>query len=124
MHCTSRIAPAPSVRAGLSVLVFLVFVGALAERSAAALFTLTDNNSVSQFDTATQNNNFNWFVDGTDILAQEAFWYRIGNVVPEASVHTLPIGVQGTSDSNFDGNPDTLFVRYQGNGFKAETTYV
>jgi hypothetical protein len=41
----------------------------------------------------------------------------------ESSVHTLPIGVQGTTDGNFDGNPDTLFVRYNGAGFRIETTY-
>src|SRR5437899_5830016 len=83
----------------------------------AALLTLTDGNSVAQFDTTTQANTFNWFVDGTDVLAQQAFWYRIGNVSAEQSVHLLPIALEGTSDSNFDGNPDTLFVRYNGTGF-------
>jgi hypothetical protein len=96
---------------------------ALAPRHAsAALFTLTDENSVAQFDTASQNNNFNWFVDGQDKLAQQAFWYRVGNTA-ESSVHTLPIAVQGASDANFDGNPDTLFVRYLGTGFQVETRY-
>jgi hypothetical protein len=36
----------------------------------------------------------------------------------------LPIAVQGTSDSNFDGNPDTLFVRYNGAGFRTDVRYV
>jgi hypothetical protein len=91
--------------------------------ASAALLSLIDNNSSADFDTATPSNNYNWFVDGTDLLAQQAFWYRIGAAGPESSVHTLPIGVQGTSDTNFDGNPDTLFVRHNGAGFRVETTY-
>src|SRR5213076_1060307 len=122
MQSTSRVAPVFSARTTICGLLLGVLAGPAVQQSAAALFTLTDNNSVAQFDTATQANHFNWFVDGTDVLAQQAFWYRVGNVA-EQSVHTLPIAVQGTSDSNFDGNPDTLFVRYLGNGFKIETHY-
>jgi hypothetical protein len=91
--------------------------------ASAALLSLIDDNSQADFDTATPSNNYNWLVDNTDRLAQQAFWYRIGNAGPESSVHTLPIGVQGTSDANFDGNPDTLFVRYNGAGFRIETRY-
>src|SRR5437868_13133350 len=108
MIATSRISFATVWRALFFGLVLCGLAGPAAQHSVAALFTLTDHNSISQFDTASQSNNFNWFVDGTDYLAQQAFWYRIGNV-PEQSVHALPIGVQGTSDANFDGNPDTLF---------------
>jgi hypothetical protein len=122
MISTSRNTSSAIARVLFCSFVLAAFSAATVQQSVAALFTLTDNNSVSQFDTATQANNFNWFVDGNDLLAQQAFWYRIGNV-PEASVHTLPIGVQGTTDTNFDGNPDTLFVRYLGNGFRVETTY-
>ena len=70
----------------------------------------------------TTANQFNWFVDGTDQFAQEAFWFRVGNV-PEQSVHTLPIAVQGTTDGNFDGNADTLFVRHTGAGFRIDLKY-
>lgn len=94
-----------------------------AGQASAALISLIDRNSFADFDTATPANNYNWFVDGTDLLAQQAFWFRVGAAGPEFSLHTLPIGVQGTSDTNFDGNPDTLFVRYNGAGFVAETTY-
>jgi hypothetical protein len=97
--------------------------GFVARPASAALFTLTDANSVAQFDTATQANNFNWFVDGNDKLAQQAFWYREGSAGPEQSLHALPIGVQGTSDSNFDGNPDTLFVRYNAADFRVDVRY-
>src|SRR5438874_7410442 len=117
MRSTSRI------RAALrGIFCMAIVTGFASQRASAALFTLTDDNSVAQFDTATQANHFNWFVDGTDYLAQQAFWYRVGNVA-EQSVHSLPIGTQGTSDTNFDGNPDTLFVRYNGTGFRVETRY-
>lgn len=109
-------------RAILCGLVFGGFSGHFVQSSAAALFTLTDKNSVAKFDTATQANNFNWQVDGVNQLTQQAFWYRIGSVA-EQSVHSLPISVQGVSDTNFDGNPDTLFVRYFGGGFQIDTNY-
>jgi hypothetical protein len=89
----------------------------------AALLSLVDGNSSADFDTATPSNQYNWFIDNTDRMAQQALWYRVGAAGPEQSVHTLPIGVQGTTDANFDGNPDTLFVRYNGAGFRVETTY-
>lgn len=110
------------VRALFYALMAVVFCGGLENRSDAALFTLVDDNSSADFNTATPANAFNWFVDGVDHLTQQAFWYRVGNV-PEQSLHTLPIGVQGTSDTNFDGNPDTLFVRYLGAGFRTDVAY-
>jgi large repetitive protein len=122
MNTTSRVSFAV-VRA-LSLGFFLVAFSAVApQKSVAALLSLIDDNSSADFDTATQGNNYNWFVGGTDILAQQAFWYRIGNAVPEQSVHTLPILVQGTTDANFNGAPDTLFVRYNGGNFQIDTKY-
>ena len=122
MISTSRNTPSAVARVLFCSFVLAAFSAATAQQSVAALFTLTDENTVAQFDTATQANNFNWFVNGNDVLAQQAFWYRIGNA-PESSVHSLAIGVQGTSDSTLDGNPDTLFVRYNGAGFRIETRY-
>lgn len=119
MNRTSKFFSAPIVRAFLCGSVLL---GLLAQHSVAAIFTLVDENSTAIFDTATAANNFSWQVDGTNQLVQQAFWYRIGNVA-EQSVHSLPIGVQGITDTNFDGSPDTLFVRYNGAGFRTETSY-
>jgi len=123
MTSTSRIASTAVVRALLCVVVFVAAALLATQQSRAALLTLIDDNSSADFDTSAPPNNYNWFVDNTDILAQQAFWYRIGPAGPEFSVHTLPIGVQGTTDANFDGNPDTLFVRYNGAGFRIETRY-
>lgn len=123
MQLHSETAPKHVRSTVLCALTLALLTGPMPQQSFGALFSLVDGNSSANFDTATSANNYNWFVDGTDYLAQQAFWFRIGGVSAEQSVHGLPIGVQGTSDGNFDGNPDTLFVRYQGSGFKIETRY-
>src|SRR5262245_48202740 len=123
MKTTSRISSFAVVRALLCVIIFCGVAILAAPQTHAALLTLIDDNSSADFDTATSANNYNWFVDNTDLLAQQAFWYRIGPAGPEFSVHTLPILVQGTTDANFNGNPDTLFVRYNGGNFLVETRY-
>jgi PEP-CTERM motif len=82
-------------------------------------FTLVDDNSTVNVDTGAQDGAYDWLVDGADQLYQEWFWYRVGND-PEASIDTLTIDTQGTSDTNFDGDDDTLFVRYLGTGFEIE----
>ena len=97
--------------------------GPLAQDSLAALFTLIDENSAVDFDTSSQDNAYNWRVDGVDHLHQQAFWYRVGNFGPETSLHALPHPVEGITDTNFDGDPDTLFVRYLGAGFRTEVAY-
>src|SRR5262245_13864177 len=99
MNTTSRVSSFALLRA-LSLGFFLAaFCVVAPQRSVAALLSLIDDNSQADFDTASAANNYNWFVDNTDLLAQQAFWYRIGNAGPESSVHALPIGLQGTSDA-------------------------
>ncbi len=118
---TARFAQATS-----RVLVCSVFlVGLTAQRSSAGLFTLVNENSSAKFDTADPDNNYNWTVDGVGQLYQQAFWFRVGSSGPEQSVHLLPIDIEGSTDTNFDGDPDSLFVRYldPNNGFKIETRY-
>lgn len=101
----------------------IALAGFFVPDSTAALFTLTDDNSVATFDTSSQANAYQWIVDGRDQLFQQAFWYRIGNVA-EQSLDTLPHPVEGATDTNFDGDLDTLFVRYDGAGFRVEVRYV
>jgi hypothetical protein len=110
-------------RALLCGLVLAGLAGPFAQHSTAGLFTLTDNNSSADFDTATPSNNYNWFIDGTDLLAQQAFWFRVGNAGPQQSVHTLPIVAQVATDTDLSGFPDHLFVRYNGAGFRIDTHY-
>lgn len=124
MNMTSRFRFAPVVRA-LALCSFCLFSlsGFFAQSAVAGLFTLTDDNSAVQFDTDSQANAFTWTVDGQNQLAQQAFWYRIGNTA-EQSLDTLLHPTEGTTDTNFDGDDDTLFVRYNGVGFDVEVRYV
>ncbi len=114
------------VQAASRVLVCSVLLlGLTAQQSSAGLFTLTDGNSSAFFNTTVPDNNYDWTVDGASQLYQQAFWFRVGGSNPEQSVHSLPIGVEGTTDTNFDGFQDSLFVRYldPDNRFKIETRY-
>ena len=56
--------------------------------SHAQIVTLTDNNSVAQVNVGSQAGMFNWFVQGQDQLAQQWFWYSIGNTAPQ-SIDTI-----------------------------------
>ena len=122
MRPTQRLRPTAVVRATFFGLIFLSLSVLSGQRSFAGLFTLVDENSSAVFDTGSQANAFNWTVDGVDQLYQQAFWYRIGNVA-EQSLDTLPHPVEGTTDTNFDGDEDTLFVRYNGAGFNIDVRY-
>ncbi|HBL13173.1 MAG TPA: hypothetical protein DD379_17600, partial [Cyanobacteria bacterium UBA11162] len=80
--------------------------------SPASAITLVDENSTAEFDLTSQAGLFDWIVDGTDHLFQEWFWYRIGDEGPEQSIDTLTLDLFGATDTNFDGDDDTLFARY------------
>ena len=119
---TSRLRTIAFSRAIFFCVILLGLSSLFAPRSFAGLFTLVDDNSTATFDTDSQANAFNWVVDGVDQLFQQAFWYRIGNVA-EQSLDVLPHPVEGITDTNFDGNFDTLFVRYSGVGFRVDVRY-
>jgi hypothetical protein len=123
MNASNRTQVARFVRIFSYALALLALSGILAEPSSAGLFTLVDGNSSADFDTNASFNAYNWNVDGVDQLFEQSFWYRIGNS-SEAPVHSLPVTTEGTTDTNFDGAHDTLFVRYGGQGFDIEIRYV
>jgi hypothetical protein len=100
----------------------IVLFGCLIQRSDAGLFTLADENSSINFNTASAGNASNWHVDGVDHLSRQAFWFRIGNTA-EQSVHSLPIAFEVATNTNFDPNLDNLFVRYLGAGFRIDVEY-
>jgi hypothetical protein len=125
MTSTSRCSSAPFVRGILCSMVLAGLIGPATQPSFAGLFTLVDDNSSAHFDTGSQANNDSWIVDGVNQLHQQAFWFRIGqgDLVPEQSVHTLPIAGEFASNTNFTPGLDTLDVLYQGAGFQIETKY-
>lgn len=78
----------------------------------AGMFTLVDGNSTADINTESQDGMYNWTVDGVDHLFSQWFWYRVGDNGPEASIDTLNIAAEGVTDTDFDGDPDTMVVRY------------
>jgi hypothetical protein len=95
--------------------------------SQATPFTLIDDNSTAIIDTqkvTEQLNMYSWVIDGIENLYEQAFFYRTGLMTSESTISSLPVLVQGVSDINFNGDPDTLFVKYQGNGFTISIAYL
>ncbi|MBN1344012.1 MAG: hypothetical protein JXQ73_15110 [Phycisphaerae bacterium] len=93
----------------------------------ADIYTLTDDNSTATFKTSgdaysTLGMN-SWTVDGVDHLFQQWFWYRVGDVGGESAIDTLDLVLAGTTDTNFDGDVDTLFLKYEGFGFTTEVRF-
>jgi hypothetical protein len=76
-------------KAWVGLAVALLFVTAGATRSEAALFTLSHMNSSVEVDTGSSLGVYDWIVDGDDQLAQQWFWYRIGDTGPETSLDNL-----------------------------------
>ncbi len=77
----------------------------------AALYTLIDDNSTAVINDGLSTGMGTWTIDGTDHMLQQWFWYRVGNTA-EAPIDTLVLIVGGVTDTNFDGNKDTLYLRY------------
>ncbi|MEX0936768.1 MAG: PEP-CTERM sorting domain-containing protein [Pirellulales bacterium] len=112
-----------AVRAGLLPACLSFLVVAISTTDArGAQFTLIDDNSTAMIDTEAQAGVHTWTVGGISQVFQQWFWYRVGDG-PEASIDTLLIDLEGTTDTNFDGDVDTLFVRYLGQGFEIESRF-
>lgn len=122
MISTARFRWFALVRASIILVATICALNHFSSRSSAGLFSLVDGNSQVDFDTSSASNAYSWTVDGQGQLFQQAFWYRVGNTA-ETTVHTLPIHAEGATDTNLDGDLDTLFVRYNGAGFDIEVRY-
>jgi hypothetical protein len=92
----------------------IVFVVGLAGTSSAAVVTLSDRNSTLNVDPDSQAGVSDWTVSGTDHLAQQWFWYRIGNTA-EASIDTLFKSFQSVNNIDPDAGNEILTVVYRNN---------
>ena len=90
----------------------LFLVVGLVTPADAATFTLSDLNSSAQIDDASQSGMFNWTVNGVNQLSQQWFWFRLGSSGGQSSIDTLPLLAATASDTNGNGQPDTLFLSY------------
>ena len=110
----------------LKILVFLVLIIFLSggmTSAHATIWTIADDNSTAEINTGASDNMWLWEVNGVNHLAQQGFWYRVGDTGPEASIDTLNLTLEGTTDTNFDNVPDTLYVKWAGTGFDLEVKY-
>jgi hypothetical protein len=103
-------------------LLAVALTGLFSRPSAAGLFTLVDDNSVVEFDTDTYLGAYSWTVDGVSHLQQQWFWYRVGDTF-EQSIDSLSIQGEQATDTNLDGDLDTLFVAYDGDDFLLEIRF-
>jgi hypothetical protein len=98
---------------GLLTTVGALFLAvALVTPADATTFTLTDLNSSAQIDDAAQRGMFNWTVNGVNQLAQQWFWFRLGSTGGQTSIDALPLLAATASDTNGNGQNDTLFLSY------------
>ena len=81
-------------------------------------FTLTDNNATVRVDPDLQAGAFAWEVDSIDMLSQDWFWFRTGDVGGERSIETIsPAAVQQPL-------PNLLTIRYADDTVQADLTYI
>jgi hypothetical protein len=106
---------------GAPVLAALAVFGAAP--AGASSFTLVDDNSsldaVTNFLPGQSCLATGWSVDGSNQLVCETFFYRVGSNA-EAPVNGLTLGASKTTDTNSDGDLDTLVLRYVGTGFQMD----
>lgn len=113
------------VRAGLAVVTaILVGLGWSVSVARADLYHLSDANSAAMFDLSGPSAGMGqWCIDGVDQMRRQWLWYRIGQGGAESSIDTLDLDLAGTSDTDFDGYDDVLFLRYIASDFELTITY-
>jgi len=86
--------------------------------SHAAVITLQNNNSRTQIDPTSSAGQFNWIVDGTNHLAQQWFWIKVGagSATPISSLSAPAIVSQTV-------NSVTLSYTGTGSGVMVQTTF-
>jgi len=94
--------------------------------ASATLITLSDSNSVARFKTQSQDGpvpgmNY-WSIDGGNQLANQWFWYRIGETGPERSIDTLTPTAVHVGNAGFGGSNNQLSVDYAGDRFRLTLT--
>lgn len=81
------------------------------------IVTLAHQNAVAQVNVGSSGGMFNWVVDGVDQLNQQWFWFRVGNLGPEAAINTISAPVIATPDAR------TLYTTYNNGAFSVQVDY-
>jgi len=97
------------MRVAVGLGVGLLWLGA-AEPVAAVPVTLQDGSAVVDIDPDSQDGVSGWAVNGVAHLRTQWFWVRVGDAGPEASIDALAETARLASDTDADGQADTLFL--------------
>jgi hypothetical protein len=113
----------------LSLCAAAIGMVAAAGSTAFAQYTITDGNSSAHFNTTaltpgSQVGMDNWTVDGVNHMYSQWFWIRDDSMSREVRLNALTFINGGVTDTNFDGNNDTLFLAYGGQGYTVATRFV
>ena len=92
-------------------LTWIIAAGAVTV-AAAAPITLRDGAARVVIDPASQDGLKEWRL-GAQHAVKQWWWYRVGDTGPEASIDTLELEATITSDTDGDGQIDTLVVRWR-----------
>jgi hypothetical protein len=92
--------------------------------SASTTVTIYDHNSTASFDPTSDAGLYEWLVDGTSHMYQQWFWYRVGATGGESPISDLALLNSLTTDTNGDGDHDTLFLSYGGQGFRIDIAFM
>lgn len=90
----------------------LVLAGTLAgaQPAAAVPVVLQDGSAVVNVDPDSQDGVNAWAVNGVAHLRTQSFWVRVGGSGPETSIDTLDETARVATDTDADGQADTLFL--------------
>lgn len=95
-------------RAGLTL--GAILLGAAVEPAAAVPVALQDASAVVEVDPDSPDGVHAWSVNGIAHLRTQWFWLRVGGAGPEASIDALAEAARVASDTDGDGQADTLFL--------------
>lgn len=97
--------------------------------ASAQIYNLADGNATARFNTTptapgSQVGMDRWFVDGVNHMYSQWFWVRSDGDTQEHRINSLPFMAGGTTDTNFNGQDETLFLRYgSATTYTVETTF-
>jgi hypothetical protein len=98
---------------------------ALPDLACTASCVITSGNSAANIEPGSQAGMNSWVVDGTNQLAQQWFWYRVGGTAgnPDHSIDTLPLNGGFLRDLDNNGSYENYIAQWQGNGFSITISY-
>jgi hypothetical protein len=108
----------------LGVIIGLVLAVGAGGVDAAPVATLVDKDSSASFDLGGDSGMYTWTIGDVEHMARQWFWFRVGSSGPEESIDALGGEFHGTTDTNWDGDHETLYVRYEDSRLRAEITFI